>query len=63
MKVTRRQLAATLAATAVRPQTPCLAATPAEELEAARERIRRNAAKLAQVKLPMDTEPAFQFKA
>jgi hypothetical protein len=36
---------------------------PAEELRLARERIRNNAGVLAKVKLPMATEPAFQFKA
>jgi len=32
-------------------------------LRIARERIRNNAGALAKVKLPMATEPAFQFKA
>ena len=65
MKLTRRQLAATaLVGQAVRmsaqPQAP---ANPDVELQAARDRLKATAADLAPVAVPMDTEPAFQFKA
>ena len=72
---TRRKLAAALAPAVLssalalnRPaQNPAPSADsqagPAEELRIARERIRNNADALAKVKLPMATEPAFQFKA
>ena len=70
-KFTRRKLAAALApavlASALRAQNPAPSADspagPGEELRIARERIRNNADALAKVKLPMATEPAFQFKA
>lgn len=61
MKITRRTLAAAvLAAPAAAQPAP---AAPEEELKAARENLRRNAQALAKVKLPVETEPAFQFKA
>ena len=61
MKVTRRTLVANvLAAPAVAQTAP---ATPDEELKAARENVRRNIEALAKVKVPVETEPAFQFKA
>jgi hypothetical protein len=66
MKVTRRKLAATLiAGAAVLPaQTPAPPQPPAtDDLTVARERMRASAAALANTKLPMATEPAFQFKA
>ena len=64
MKLTRRQVAATIAAlasvpTQAAPQTP--GAT--DDLTAARDRLKNNAGALASVALPMSTEPAFQFKA
>ena len=70
-KITRRRLAAVLApavlASAAPAQTSAssadAAANPAEELRLARERIRNNAGALEKVRLPMATEPAFQFKA
>jgi hypothetical protein len=67
-KITRRTLAAALGpaamASLIEAQKPAPAAdSPAEELRIARERIRNNADALAKVKLPMATEPAFQFKA
>jgi hypothetical protein len=37
--------------------------TPEEELKAARASNRRNAEVLQKFKVPMATEPAFQFKA
>jgi hypothetical protein len=60
MKLTRRQLAAVVAAPAVAAQAP--PSDAAKELEAARETLRRNAEALARFKLPPETEPAFQFK-
>ena len=61
MKLTRRQLAAAAiapAALAAAPQPP-----PADELQAARERILNAINTLNTVQIPMSTEPAFQFKA
>ncbi|PWU00872.1 MAG: hypothetical protein C5B51_24345 [Terriglobia bacterium] len=64
MKVTRRELAAALTSAAAFAQAPAEAPpTPAAELEAAREQVKANAATLAQIEVPMITEPAFQFKA
>ncbi|MEO7145343.1 MAG: hypothetical protein ABI165_17750, partial [Bryobacteraceae bacterium] len=65
-KLTRRQVAAALAGAAgLRAQTPAstAAAPPADELTAAREKLRQNARHLAQTPLPMAAEPAFLFKA
>ena len=66
MKLTRRELAAVVSATALsaataRAQQP--AAPPADELQTARERLKANGDLLAQQQVPMATEPAFQFKA
>ena len=66
MKPTRRELAALLSTTAIAaaaPQAQPHPSTPPEELQAARERLQAAAAQLAQLPLPMATEPAFQFKA
>jgi hypothetical protein len=65
MKLTRRELAAVVSATALsaataRAQQP---APPADELQTARERLKANGDLLAQQPVPMATEPAFQFKA
>jgi len=61
MKLTRRELAAALAAApAAAPQAP--PSTPEQELEAARLNLRRNAGAMAKFPLPVETEPAFQFK-
>ncbi len=65
MKLTRRQLAASLAASAAamaQTQSAPLAGDD-EERKAARESLRAAAAELAKVEIPMATEPAFQFKA
>lgn len=63
MNLTRRELAAVLApAAAAIAQTPAPAA-PADELKAAQARYKAAADILARQELPMDTEPAFQFKA
>jgi hypothetical protein len=65
MKVTRRELAAAVSATALvkaRTQQP-QAASPVDELAAARQRLKANSDLLAQQQVPMATEPAFHFKA
>jgi hypothetical protein len=67
MKLTRRQVAASLAAVAAVP-APAVAQTPPsqpqpDDLTAARDRLKNNAGALASVPFPMSTEPAFQFKA
>ena len=66
MKLTRRKLATVLvSATAMAAQQPAPAPTaaPADDLQAARDRLRANARTLATTTIPMATEPAFQFKA
>jgi hypothetical protein len=66
MKLTRREAAALLGAPAV-PALPQASAAPAETpeqlLAAARNRLRRNLETLAKTRLPIATEPAFQFRA
>jgi hypothetical protein len=62
-KFTRRQLATVLAsatatAAAQQPQSP-----PTDLLQAARDRMKNNAAALSKPEIPMATEPAFAFKA
>jgi hypothetical protein len=63
MKLTRRQLAAAVVSATAMAQTPQTPARPADELQAARERIKANGETLARQEIPMATEPAFQFKA
>lgn len=60
MKITRRELAAAALAPAAAAQTAPVRGE--RETDAAREIVRRNAEALAKVKLPQETEPAFQFK-
>jgi hypothetical protein len=66
MQVTRRSLARILAASAAVP-LQAVAQTPSpdsdDELRAARDRMRNDAAILAKFPLPKTTEPAFRFKA
>ncbi|HJZ95386.1 MAG TPA: hypothetical protein VKE70_02715 [Candidatus Solibacter sp.] len=68
MKLTRRKLAtlvtAVVAAPAVSPVV-AQAQQPAGEdlMKTKRDAMQANAAALASVKVPMATEPAFQFKA
>jgi len=63
-RMTRRQLAGAILATAAAAQTPPSApATPDAELQAARERNQRTAEELAKVQVPMAAEPAFHFTA
>ena len=62
MKLTRRKQATVLvSATAMAAQQPTPA--PDDNLKAARDRLQANARALATTTIPMDTEPAFQFKA
>jgi hypothetical protein len=76
MKITRRRLAAALAAPALAAAMPptATAQIPAaapvqtpppagDPLEAAKARIKANGDVLAKETVPMSTEPAFQFKA
>jgi len=61
MKLTRRQVAPAILLPAMleaqnRP-------APEAELQAARDRQKANSGALSAVNVPMDTEPAFQFKA
>jgi hypothetical protein len=72
MKLTRRKLAKELlantilssAAVAALAQTQTsVPPTPDEDLKAARDRIKANSGTLAKQTVPMDTEPALQFKA
>ena len=63
MKLTRRELAAVVSATALAAaQTEQRPAGPADELQAARDRLKSTSDLLAQQQVPMATEPAFQFK-
>ena len=64
MKLTRRKLAAVALASAAAPLVAQTQSTPpADELQAARDRIKANGDKLAQQNVPMAVEPAFQFRA
>jgi hypothetical protein len=60
MKLTRRELAAAALAPAAAAQN--VPSSGEQEVRAARETVSRNADALAKVKLPQETEPAFQFK-
>jgi heat shock protein HslJ len=65
MKLTRRQMVAIAPAAFVpgaQAQSPG-AATPAEELKAAQARQKANSEALAKIGVPIETEPAFQFRA
>ena len=68
-KLTRRELAAALTSAAAVPsaalaQTPPGAlTTPAAELQEAQDQVKATVAALLQMEVPMNTEPAFQFKA
>jgi hypothetical protein len=68
MKLTRRQLAVAISATALsrtqmRAQDPQPSAAPSDELQAARGRLKANSDLLAQQDVPAATEPAFRFQA
>jgi len=67
MKFTRRQLAVVVSATALshaQPpvQTGQVAAAPAGDLQAARDRMKANSDLLAKQDVPTATEPAFRFQ-
>lgn len=61
MKLTRRELAAALAASSAAAQAP--PSGPEADLAAARETLRRNSEALGKFKLPPEIEPAFRFQA
>jgi hypothetical protein len=71
MKITRRKLATALAPSllavrAARPAAPQSSPAPqgpAAAIDAARARMKQTSDLLAQQSVPMDIEPAFQFKA
>jgi len=67
MKLTRRQLAAaisgTVSAIAIAQAQTQPAAAPADELQAARDRLKANSDLLARQDVPASTEPAFRFEA
>lgn len=66
IKLTRRQLATVLAPAVAIAQTPAAAPNPPAndaEVNAARARMKANGETLAKQTVPMDTEPAFQFRA
>ncbi|MGB9606151.1 MAG: hypothetical protein ACP5U2_10055 [Bryobacteraceae bacterium] len=65
MKLTRRQVGWLLAApgAAVGQAGARQQETADQLLAAARDRLRRNAEALKKVRLPQNTEPAFQFRA
>jgi hypothetical protein len=69
MKITRRAIVAALASLGAQAQTPAgpvasvpPAPTADAELQSAREQVKANVAALSQFELPMNTEPAFEFK-
>ena len=62
MKLTRRELAAALLSVTGGAQTPA-APTPAADLKSSQDEVKANVAALAQMDIPMSTEPAFSFKA
>ena len=63
MQLTRRTLATAMlsSAAAALAQAP-VPSTPADELKSARDRIKANSETLTKLAVPMDTEPALQFK-
>jgi hypothetical protein len=67
MKLTRRGLLSSIPAVALTAQDQPAAAdakpTREQDLANARDLIRNNSAALAKVKIPVEVEPAFQFKA
>jgi hypothetical protein len=63
MKVTRRELVAALVPAAALAQTNPPPSSAADELKDARARLKANGDALAKLAVPMETEPAFQFRA
>jgi len=63
MKLTRRQLVATAAASALAVKAPGQSSPVQDAAKQARDNAQRNADTLVKFAIPMSTEPAFQFKA
>ncbi len=63
MKLTRRQLAAVVSATALAQAQTTGQPALVDETQAARDRLKANSDALAQHDLPPATEPAFRFRA
>lgn len=63
MKLTRRELATVLTPAAAAIAQTTAPATPSDELTAAKTRLKASADALGRQDVPMDVEPAFQFKA
>jgi hypothetical protein len=63
MKVTRRAIAQMLAATAAIPSPAAPQAESGDPARLAREQFEKNAQRMAEVRIPMSTEPPFHFKA
>ncbi|MBV9504701.1 MAG: hypothetical protein JO323_06810 [Acidobacteriia bacterium] len=63
MKVTRRQLTASLIVAPVLAQAPAVPAGPEADLEAARKEVQAITMALSRIEVPVTTEPAFAFKA
>ena len=62
-RVTRRQLAAALAAPAILAQVPGQPVAPAALLQQARDQVKAIGDLLQRQDVPMDVEPAFAFRA
>lgn len=65
LKLTRREMASALAgaAAATPGQAQPAPASPGNDQETVRARLRTSGGEIAKVALPMSTEPAFRFKA
>jgi hypothetical protein len=64
MALSRRGLAKAIAAAAVAGKAQAQQAeAPNPDLDSARQQMRSNVEQITKVKVPMATEPAFQFKA
>jgi hypothetical protein len=63
MKMTRRQLATSLIATAALAQSGAAPANPEAELQTSRDQVKAAGTVLGQFELGMAVEPAFAFRA
>jgi hypothetical protein len=65
MKLTRRELGVTAVATVAAAASPAQTPPTADQsvAQVVRDANRRNAETLAKFEIPIDTEPAFQFRA
>jgi hypothetical protein len=63
MNVTRRSLAKLIAAAAAVPAVAAPQSDADEETRSAHEALKNNAAQIAKVEIPMETEPPFHFRA